>query len=78
MHIVVRRTLSIVVLAVMIAAIVILSRFGLALWVFLPLLPAAILLILILTVGRHQPAAPEAPAKPESQEKSDEDKRKAA
>jgi fatty acid desaturase len=66
------RTFKIVALAIGLAAFAVLAFFGFAIWVFIPLFPAAVLLFIALTAGRHKAT------KAETESKSDTDHRKAA
>jgi len=69
------RTFKIIALAIGLSGFAVLAFFGFAIWVFIPLFPAAILLFVALTAGRHKATTSES-AKAEST--SDTDHRKAA
>ena len=73
-----RRHLPLIVLTLTAAVMVILWILGMAVWVFIPVLPAAVLVIVTMTAERRRPAEPEKPAKADSGDKGEENMPKAA
>jgi len=68
------RTAKIVSLAIGLTAFVLLTFFGFAIWVFIPLLPVAILFIISVLYARQRATK----AKPKTEAESKTDSRKAA
>jgi hypothetical protein len=67
----VARTFKIVSLSIGLAVFAVLAILGLAVWVFIPLLPAAILLIIALTMRRRGTKAAHEPSEAEAGENRD-------
>ena len=68
----VAKTFKVVSLTIGLTAFAVLAIFGFAIWVFIPLLPAALAFLIALAAGKRRVL------RPESEDKADRDSRKAA
>ena len=55
----VTRTLKILLLAIAVTAFIVLAKFGLALWVFIPVLPAGVLFFYSVIAAKRRATKPE-------------------